>query len=66
MTSQVYEMGREIFIKVAARELAPDETATWEELAACCFESAQCFYARRQTVEKAEFMEGNNDDSGNH
>lgn len=54
MTSPEFDMGREIFIRVAAREKCMTQTETWEELTQCCLNAAIHFYNYKQTLIEEE------------
>lgn len=58
MTSQVFNMAQEIFIRAAALELR-DYCGNTQELVQECFSSAQEFYYRRQTIKVEEANSAN-------
>ena len=48
MTSQVFELARQIFIRAASRDVW--NQGMWQALPEHCFDLARDFYAHRQTV----------------
>lgn len=50
MTSQVYDLAREIFIQAAGKEVPSG--MSWEALVEYCIHASRRFYDRQQTVAK--------------